>query len=101
MDTWIWSVCAIELNAGPLAEDVAAQKAFAAADGRWNRTTIAVSDPSRVADVTALFAADARVRLDAIARADKIDLTACLSRTSCGTPARSGTVIGRDADGAG
>jgi streptogrisin C len=73
---------------------------YAGADGRWNQVTVVVSDPALVTKVQQQFSSEPRVRVVALDEATSSN-TSCTSRTACGSPARSGIVIGIDADGAG
>jgi hypothetical protein len=72
----------------------------AVADGGWNRVAVVVTDPSLLAAEKARYAQDPRVMIKDFTQVHP-DVTTCSSRTACGTPPRSGIVIGIDADGSG
>jgi streptogrisin C len=84
------------INASRTRDEVAAG-VVAKPESRWNRVTV-VTPGARVAATRERFAHDGRVAVKARKNAS---WTVCVDRFSCGAPARSGTVIGLDGDGAG
>lgn len=79
-------------GANPLGLGVAAESTLA-------YVAVSVPDAATLEELPADLVHDPRIR--AQVRESYFEPTACVSRTSCGTPARSGVVIGIDADGAG
>lgn len=89
-----------QINA-TVSDDATRRSAIVAvADGSNNRVAVVVMDPGLLASAKSQYATDARIVVRDFSQVHP-DPTTCVSRTACGTPARSGTVIGIDADGSG
>jgi len=76
-----------------------ARSVFAVADTRANRVKIITQNKARAEEARTQFARDPRVVV--VQAGGTAGPTACTSRTSCGTPFRSGIAVGPDMDAAG
>ncbi len=87
------------INVSRTDEQTASNSVFASIDYETGKVAVSITDPAARELLTKQYGQDPQIELKYFET--PLYQTACTSRTSCGTPARAGLVIGIDTDGAG